>query len=59
MCCEGSAEEGGEKRLQGTRGPILLITALIWWETLTAMDGNNTQELPRLHFCQPLRTRGD
>lgn len=58
MCCRGSVGEG-ENRLEGTRRPILLITALIWWETLTALDGNNTQELPPLHFCLPPRMGGD
>lgn len=58
MCCKGSVKGEGENRLEGTRRPILLITALIWWETLTALDGNNTQELPRLHSCLPPRMGG-
>lgn len=58
MCCKGSVKGKGENRLEGTRRPILLITALIWWETLTALDGNNTQELP-LYFCLPPRMGGD
>lgn len=59
MCCKGSVKGEGENRLEGTRRPILLITGLIWWETLTALDGNNTQELPPLHFCLPPRMAGD
>ena len=59
MCCKGGVKGEGENRLEGTRRPILLITALIWWETLTDLDGNNTQELPPLHFCLPPRMGGD
>lgn len=46
MCCKGSVKGEGENRLEGTKSPILLITALIWWETLTGLDRNNTQS-----FC--------
>lgn len=42
MCCKGSVKGEGENRLEGTRRPILLITALIWWVTLTDLDGNTT-----------------
>lgn len=59
MCCRDSVKGEGENRLEGTRRPILLITALIWWETLTDLDENNTQELPPLHFCLPQRMGGD
>lgn len=45
----------GENKLEGNWRPILLITALIWWETLTALDGNNTQELQLVHFPLPPR----
>ena len=53
MCYKGTVKGEGENRLQGNRRPILLITALIWWETLTALDGNKTRELPPLHFFLP------
>lgn len=43
----------GENKLEGNWRPILLITALIWWETLTALDGNNTQELQLVRFPLP------
>lgn len=59
MCCKGSVKGEGENRLEGSRRPILLITALIWWETLTDLDGNNTLELPPLHFCLPPRKRAE
>lgn len=45
----------GENKLEGNWRPILLITALIWWETLTALDGNNTQELQLVHSPLPPR----
>lgn len=48
----------GENKLEGNWRPVLLITALIWWETLTALDGNNTQELQLVHFPLPLRLGG-
>ena len=56
--CKGSVKGEGENRLEGSRRPILLITALIWWETLTDLDGNNTLELPSLQLRRPPRKKG-
>lgn len=52
-----SEQEGGERMPQGTGKTILLITALIWWETMAAPEGNNTQLLPSLHSLLATKKR--